>query len=354
MNLLICLCLFYAEGYEVVKTFETPAEDSPYYIAFPYGMDFSPQGKMYATDGKTAQVHIWDKNGKYIKAFSQKGEGPGELDMPTHLDVTEDHIYVWDFNRRIVKFDHDGNYVSQMQVPRYRPGKLIALNEELLMVAYTHFGSPTDIQAKFEVIDQEGNQVMEAHTVKSEWFLSTYEGGNTVSLKAYGPEVDIQRHNGRIFFGYSQNRTIYEVDNSGQIIGKTIFELPTEPPNEEEIAFLNAMTVVGPTGTRVSINSFPNTKISFEHDKAYYTHFIFNEKKGAFILTPLGGTTSMGAAFYKAPFFIADRQSKKVTARGNYAFPEDSFVFHQDGRSVVFELQKDDEYKVQEIKLKGF
>ena len=42
---------------------------------------------MYAADWKETQIRIYDKNGKHVRSFGRKGQGPGEIGLPFYLGI---------------------------------------------------------------------------------------------------------------------------------------------------------------------------------------------------------------------------------------------------------------------------
>ncbi|HEY7791254.1 MAG TPA: peptidyl-alpha-hydroxyglycine alpha-amidating lyase family protein [Vicinamibacterales bacterium] len=74
-------------------------------------------GNMYIADGyNNSRVTKFDKDGNWIKAWGQRGTGPGEFHTVHTIAIdNQDHIYVGDReNRRIQVFDTDGTFLRQI------------------------------------------------------------------------------------------------------------------------------------------------------------------------------------------------------------------------------------------------
>ena len=77
------------------------------------------QGEIFVADGHggetNARIVKFDKNGKFIKTWGKRGNGPGEFDTPHSIAVdSKGRIFVADrFNSRIQIFDGDGNFIAE-------------------------------------------------------------------------------------------------------------------------------------------------------------------------------------------------------------------------------------------------
>lgn len=139
-------------------------ETDPGMLAMPMGLDVDKQGNLYVVDGKTKQVNVYDRDGKFLRSmvkpemikwaaglavdppgtriyvvdaggvgtqehrvrvfnaqngehlfdFGKRGTGPGEFNIPRDIVVAPDgSLYVVDSgNFRVQKFSNDGAYVA--------------------------------------------------------------------------------------------------------------------------------------------------------------------------------------------------------------------------------------------------
>jgi hypothetical protein len=94
-------------------------ENYQFYRASALAVD--SEDNIYVADAGNSRIQKFNKNGNYILTIGRKGQGPGEFELPTDLeiDVTTGHIYVVDRNdlyvlggRRIQIFSSSGEYLK--------------------------------------------------------------------------------------------------------------------------------------------------------------------------------------------------------------------------------------------------
>ena len=353
MLMLIGYLLLFVDGnqHQVLQRFETANLEDP--LTFPYSMHFAPDGKLFLADFQNHKIYIWKADGGFIKSFGRRGQGPGELHQPTKVTATKEHVYVWDQGMRINVFDHDGGYVKTIGLPGIRPRNFAVLGDGRILAGYNKYASATDVRAIFSLFDAKGEKIEELKSFQNEAFLSGIEVQNTAYIKAYLPELDIQRDSGgKLFFGFSQSNELFSVDDQGQIDQVAILKLPTGKPNDQERETLENMPVPGPSGF-VKLKDVPNLKISYDFDKPYYTHFVIRKDKAVFALTPQGGAEFRGNGYHLGQYYIIAFPDGKVLSRGQYHFPEHSTVLFRDGRILGAVVNDDDEFEIQELLFHG-
>lgn len=79
-------------------------------------IDIDDDENIYVLDNETANVRVFDKQGKFIKTIGRKGQGPGEMQSPRRIQITpQDEIMVYDLgNRRLSFFSLDGKFIKQI------------------------------------------------------------------------------------------------------------------------------------------------------------------------------------------------------------------------------------------------
>lgn len=76
------------------------------------------KGNIYVVDLKEAVVKVFDSSGKFKQKFAQKGQGPGELNMPAGIVITpENELMIEDMmNRRLAFFSLEGKFLRNISL----------------------------------------------------------------------------------------------------------------------------------------------------------------------------------------------------------------------------------------------
>ena len=83
---------------------------------FPWGIAVGQNGHIFIADYNKHQIHVIDKQRKYIRSFGQQGSGNGQLFSPTGIAVDHDNrLYIGNrSNNRIKVVGNDGAFVRQI------------------------------------------------------------------------------------------------------------------------------------------------------------------------------------------------------------------------------------------------
>jgi hypothetical protein len=102
---------FVLEPLWTIRGGESPEQDFSDITAVAVG----PAGELLVLDGKECRVSVLDAKGKILSAFGRKGQGPGEMSMPSGVAWTPaGEIMVEDSgNRRLSFFSRDGKFLRQ-------------------------------------------------------------------------------------------------------------------------------------------------------------------------------------------------------------------------------------------------
>ena len=74
------------------------------------------EGTIYALDFKEQKIKVFDDSADFVYAFGEKGQGPGELQMPASIHLSPDNkLAVNDaLSRKIVYFTKQGKYTEHL------------------------------------------------------------------------------------------------------------------------------------------------------------------------------------------------------------------------------------------------
>jgi len=86
----------------------------------------APDGSIFIADTRQHKIFKFDPQGKLVKSFGQKGQGPGDLNAPNKLSVLDGKYLVvghYATDRKISLFDLEGNFkqILTTERPAYRP-----------------------------------------------------------------------------------------------------------------------------------------------------------------------------------------------------------------------------------------
>jgi hypothetical protein len=125
-------------------------ESGRFFFQYPRDIKIAPDGSYYFYDRE--QLIQLDKEGRFIRNFFRKGQGPGELTSVSNFFVLEDTLVVHSNNpNKIVWFDFQGELVKELSLQKmgsyarlqfYRDGKFYLIKS----------GTPSR-QEKPEVLD---------------------------------------------------------------------------------------------------------------------------------------------------------------------------------------------------------
>jgi hypothetical protein len=74
------------------------------------------EGNIYVCDKKSCHINIFNTNGKHIKTFGKRGQGPGELSAPNWICLTKsEEILVADFRKHeLLFFSKEGEFLKSL------------------------------------------------------------------------------------------------------------------------------------------------------------------------------------------------------------------------------------------------
>ena len=345
--------IWLAQPMDTAKVYQSPEAVSGDYLALPHAIGFHSDGRLFVADAKQSRIFVWDKAGKYLHIFSQKGEGPGELQFPTCLTVQGDRVWVTDGSQRLHIFSADGEFVKSVPI-NCIARVLVAVDAKTALIGARAL-NPRDNRNEmaFTRLDIESGGKTEIKSWPNNTVIGVEDG--KFRWKAFGDDIDVQKEpGGAIYFGFSQDPVLYALGPKEQSKEAIHLNIPLQPPTSDEREFIREMTFPGNKGQRFSLGKNTNWIWDFSQPKAIYTHFLIKGEKLLLVLTPLGSIQGIGGAYSRGSYFIVDRGTGKPISRGAFEFPEDSLIFFEDQRILGFILTDDGQFSIRELRLEGF
>jgi len=109
---------------------ETEEGDEPVFLQV-RGFAIDENENIYVLDMKEANIEVFNKNGEYLRTIGKKGEGPGELGLPTTiLLLNQTELIVSDAsNRRFSVFTKEGEFKRSIPYTMMNIGQIMIDNE---------------------------------------------------------------------------------------------------------------------------------------------------------------------------------------------------------------------------------
>lgn len=188
-------------------------------LARPGGLLASGDGNLVVYDRKSSINHLFDGEGRYIKSFGKRGEGPGEIMIQSFFFLLENEIIIPDVGK-IHYFSKAGNFIeSKMKKPGIAPNLFLKRNEFIQ--------APKSI---FDAVEGKGtikkiNLLTGKERVLAEFAVfkggAGQGGGHVFDIIVNGlsPLMTIGYGNKRLYYGMSDKYHINIMDLDGKNIG---------------------------------------------------------------------------------------------------------------------------------------
>lgn len=135
------------------------------------------EGDIYVLEARTKEVRVFNKAGEFIRAFSKKGEGPGETIVPWNLSLDDNTkmAYIVDWRKKkISRYHFNGEFDSDLNLKHYSPIALtLDSNGNYIIVCLIQKNDKKDFQDFFRLVKMtpEGNVLKES----SDFFYDRYQ-----------------------------------------------------------------------------------------------------------------------------------------------------------------------------------
>jgi len=203
----------------------------------PGNMAVDEEGNIYVADSGNQRVVKFNSQGEFINNFGREGQGPGEFQCPWQLEIYNNEIYVYDWNRNIQKFTLDGTYLSGFNL---RGG--IYLDMAADSNGYIYLGRLTTLKESFlvEKYDSEGNQILR--------FCKPLEPPKKPLALVYNNSKLCIDKNDNIYVAFRYINRIQKYNSAGKLIEEYERELtysplkPEHTPDDEKAFILDGVT----------------------------------------------------------------------------------------------------------------
>jgi len=103
-------------------------EKEEYMFGYTVSIAVNDNGDIYILDIQQKNIRVFDRRGKYVKTIGRPGQGPGEMEMPTQIQITsQNELVAFDLRRRSLEyFSLDGEFLRRNPLIKVeRPTRII-------------------------------------------------------------------------------------------------------------------------------------------------------------------------------------------------------------------------------------
>ncbi len=167
----------------------------------------APDGSIFAASSRQHKVFKFDSNGNLIKSFGQKGQGPGDFNMPGDLSVLDGKYLVvgeYALNHRISLFDLEGNFIKVLKTTKSVYSTLALRDSKVAYMSLSHGPEDKNQTEQFQTV-----YIKDTATQKEIEVSSFNTFSRTIALKSRT----------RFSFGEStQGRTLISRTKDGNLV----------------------------------------------------------------------------------------------------------------------------------------
>ena len=169
----------------------------------PRGIAMDAQGNIYIADFRNSRIQKFDRTGKFVAAWGEKGECPGQFKDPCGVAVdARGQVYVADtFNNRIQVFDGNGKYILHFERGFFAPRDIAVDGSGRIWVADSGNGVVKLFSAKGEQLKLIG---------KRGQGKGEFDGPNSVAID----------QKGKVYVADTGNRRVQVLDGEGNYLSQ--------------------------------------------------------------------------------------------------------------------------------------
>jgi len=228
------------------------------------GIAVDDEERIYVLDSKEAHIKIFDKNGRYIKTISRKGQGPGEIGFPRSMFITsQNEIIVPDIsNRRLTFFSLQGKFIRSISTAKMS-FRSTAIDSEGNIIGIVAVIEEESLKHELKKFDSDLNCL---------YSFASFPAPSPSSYNTFMPVLrwDLT-NNDQIVCGYPKKYEIEVFDSKGKMIRKIMKDYEPVEISKEEMERLKELP--------------PTIKLSILKYKSAYQRFIVDDEGKIFVLT---------------------------------------------------------------------
>ena len=169
---------------------------------------------IYVLDNKAHKIKVFNKTGQLIRIFGEKGQGPGELDMPTNIELyPENHLIVFNMGgRKLSVFSRNGDFIKDLPVEKLGRIFRIRVDSQGRVYGYLMIREEGTQKIKIDKFDSNLNLVSNMVTIEEKIDYSSIE---VVPTQLYFHVI-----NDNFVWGHASEYVLHIVNPDGNEIRK--------------------------------------------------------------------------------------------------------------------------------------
>ncbi|HEX8392695.1 MAG TPA: 6-bladed beta-propeller [Longimicrobium sp.] len=216
------------------------------------GVGFDAAENLYVLDQQNARVMVYGPNGRFLRRIGKKGQGPGELMIPTQIAVAPDGtVTINDMaTQRLNVFRPDGTFVRTLQTPGVTTGGPLAWHPRGFLGAFRPMMSregnfsQTSTSVPLLLYPAAGGEPAKVFDVPQTISVQQTSGGpaaaQTTRLRVSGPAAFSPAvlygvlPTGQVALSFTSGYTVRVIDTKGQTLRYLQRPLPVRLTTEAD------------------------------------------------------------------------------------------------------------------------
>lgn len=233
-------------------------------IARPHGILVFPDGTLVVHDPKYKKNFLFSPEGKLIKSFGKRGEGPGEIKRQSFIFAVGNTMIAPD-GGKYHYFSKSGEYIKSVKTdPGPPPSLFLNLNQ---IIRVTH--------SAFDVKDAKGNIHLIDLNTKKKKVLADFEvfkggaGDNDgevyeVIIPGLTPMMTTGLYANHLYYGMNDQYKITVIDSTGTVTGSFSLDRERRGVTKKQKQDLFKGSRIPPKAVAGIVKSLPSQKCHFE------------------------------------------------------------------------------------------
>jgi hypothetical protein len=185
-----------------------------FYFKSPHNLQIAEDGSIFIKDRE--QLLRFNKDGKFLKNFFKKGQGPGEISNSFTFLIDKNELYVTDYGqRRIFRVDSDGRYIDQLSM-EISSLNLFGVRSDGYVMMKPVLPSPEEKTGKFlpllykiKFVSKDGKSEKDLYAFRTRWFMTPH------ASTQWDPDIAVMSDDGRYLYGCHSTEYLIEVLDLG-------------------------------------------------------------------------------------------------------------------------------------------